>query len=102
MLNDAYNANPVSMNAALEAVVALPAVRRIAVLGPMAELGAGSAEAHRAIGDRARALGVEVVSVGVGDGVLLDPAVVRERLSAGGAAAVVAVHAATPSAVGWL
>ena len=40
VLNDAYNANPTSMAAALDALDDLPAERRTAVLGPMAELGA--------------------------------------------------------------
>lgn len=65
VLNDAYNANPVSMRAALDGLAALPASRRIAVLGAMAELGAGSIEAHRAVGECAAALGIEVISVGV-------------------------------------
>jgi UDP-N-acetylmuramoyl-tripeptide--D-alanyl-D-alanine ligase len=63
ILNDAYNANPASMRAALDTLVALPAVRRVAVLGVMAELGDPEAE-HRAIGDAVRASGVELVAVG--------------------------------------
>ena len=65
LLNDAYNANPTSMAAALHAVAATPARRRIAVLGPMAELGPTSDDDHRAVGDLARDLGIEVISVGV-------------------------------------
>ena len=38
LINDAYNANPTSMRAALEALAAMQATRRIAVLGLMAEL----------------------------------------------------------------
>ena len=53
VLDDSYNANPTSMAAALDALAALPARRRVAVLGVMAELGAGSAAAHREIGARA-------------------------------------------------
>ena len=41
VVNDCYNANPMSMRAALEHLAASPAERRIAVLGTMAELGAG-------------------------------------------------------------
>ena len=41
ILNDAYNANPTSVAAALESLAALPARRRIAVLGVMAESGSG-------------------------------------------------------------
>ena len=47
VLNDAYNANPTSMAAALRALAALDAERRIAVLGVMAEIGPSSDEEHR-------------------------------------------------------
>jgi UDP-N-acetylmuramoyl-tripeptide--D-alanyl-D-alanine ligase len=63
VLNDAYNANPTSMAAALRSLAALDARRRIAVLGVMAELGLSSDAAHRSIGDLARELGIEVVAV---------------------------------------
>jgi UDP-N-acetylmuramoyl-tripeptide--D-alanyl-D-alanine ligase len=63
LLNDAYNANPTSMAAALRALAALPARRRVAVLGVMAELGPSSDADHRAAGALARELGVEVVAV---------------------------------------
>jgi UDP-N-acetylmuramoyl-tripeptide--D-alanyl-D-alanine ligase len=64
VLNDAYNANPASMEAALRSLAALPATRRIAVLGLMAELGPAGAGEHRRVGDLARELGIEVVAVG--------------------------------------
>jgi UDP-N-acetylmuramoyl-tripeptide--D-alanyl-D-alanine ligase len=63
VLNDAYNANPASMAAALEALAALPARRRVAVLGVMAELGPSSLEEHRAIAARADQLGLELLAV---------------------------------------
>lgn len=63
VLNDAYNANPASMRAALETLAALPAARRIAVLGVMAELDDPETE-HRGVAAEARRLGVEVVAVG--------------------------------------
>ena len=65
VVNDAYNANPTSMAAALRALVRLPARRRVAVLGLMAELGSSSDDEHRAVGATARELGVEVIGVGV-------------------------------------
>ncbi len=63
ILNDAYNANPTSMQAALRALAALPGENRIAVLGIMAELGAERAAEHRRVGDLARAWGIRVVAV---------------------------------------
>jgi UDP-N-acetylmuramoyl-tripeptide--D-alanyl-D-alanine ligase len=66
LLNDAWNANPVSMRAALEHLVQLAAGRRtIAVLGDMAELGAYSDEGHREIGRAVAELGIdELVAIG--------------------------------------
>ena len=64
VLNDSYNANPTSMEAALRSLAALPAARRHAVLGVMAELGALHDEEHARIGALARELGIHVVAVG--------------------------------------
>jgi UDP-N-acetylmuramoyl-tripeptide--D-alanyl-D-alanine ligase len=51
VLNDAYNANPASMKAAIETLAGLPATgRRVAVVGEMRELGAASESLHREIG----------------------------------------------------
>jgi UDP-N-acetylmuramoyl-tripeptide--D-alanyl-D-alanine ligase len=66
VINDAYNANPASLASALDALAALPARRRIAVLGEMAELGQRSDEEHLAMAERAQRLGIEVVAVGTG------------------------------------
>ena len=65
IINDAYNANTLSMHAAIDALVGVPARRRLAVVGLMAELGERHASDHRAVGDRLAAEGVEVLSVGV-------------------------------------
>jgi UDP-N-acetylmuramoyl-tripeptide--D-alanyl-D-alanine ligase len=63
VIDDAYNANPTSMTAALDALVAIPANRRVAVVGLMAELD-DSAAAHREIAARAIDDGIELVAVG--------------------------------------
>ncbi len=72
VINDAYNAGPTSMEAALRSLAALPAHRHVAVLGHMAELGPDGPAEHRRIGEVATALGIRVVAVaepayGVGD-----------------------------------
>ena len=65
VVNDAYNANPDSMRAALEhLVLRAGARRRVAILGEMAELGTASERYHREIGALAASLGVEVIGVG--------------------------------------
>jgi UDP-N-acetylmuramoyl-tripeptide--D-alanyl-D-alanine ligase len=63
VLNDAYNANPTSMLAALDALADLDAERHTAVLGPMAELGEVAEAEHRRVADRAAELGVRLVPV---------------------------------------
>ncbi len=64
VVNDAYNANPTSTRAALEALAALPAGgRKVAVLATMAELGADGDRLHREVAAEAAALGIEVLSV---------------------------------------
>jgi UDP-N-acetylmuramoyl-tripeptide--D-alanyl-D-alanine ligase len=63
LINDAYNANPTSMRAALDALAAVPARRRIAVLGAMAEIADADAE-HAAVAAYATARGIEVIAVG--------------------------------------
>jgi UDP-N-acetylmuramoyl-tripeptide--D-alanyl-D-alanine ligase len=64
VLNDAYNANPASMEAALRALASLPARRRVAVLGVMAELGDRAAVDHQGAATLAAELGIEVIAVG--------------------------------------
>jgi UDP-N-acetylmuramoyl-tripeptide--D-alanyl-D-alanine ligase len=63
IINDAYNANPTSMRAALDALAAMDAVRRVAVLGLMGEID-DAARAHREIASYATELGLEWVAVG--------------------------------------
>jgi len=67
LVNDSYNANPVSMRAALDHLGSMPVDgRRIAVLGEMKELGPEAPEHHREVGAHAREAGVELL-VGVGE-----------------------------------
>lgn len=62
LINDAWNANPVAMRAALEYLVERAAGRRtIAVLGEMAELGENAAAYHDEIGRLVRELGIDYV-----------------------------------------
>ncbi len=66
LINDCYNANPMSMNAALEHLAAASNGRRsVAVLGDMAELGPRSRQLHRQVGAAAAALGIDcLVAIG--------------------------------------
>jgi UDP-N-acetylmuramoyl-tripeptide--D-alanyl-D-alanine ligase len=63
IVNDAYNANPDSMLAALQTIAAMPG-SHVAVLGPMAELGTVTVQEHVRIGKAAKDLGFQVVTVG--------------------------------------
>lgn len=58
IINDAYNASPDSMKAALDVITSYEG-RKIAVLGTMKELGEASKEAHREVGQYAKAKGIE-------------------------------------------
>jgi UDP-N-acetylmuramoyl-tripeptide--D-alanyl-D-alanine ligase len=78
IINDAYNANPDSVKAALRALKALPAQRRIAVLGEMLELGAFHEQGHREVGQVA-AETVDLLIV-VGEGTM---AIAEGALAAG-------------------
>ena len=66
LLNDCYNANPVSMRAALENLVARAnGRRRVVVLGDMRELGDSGPAYHEEIGALVHDLGIEyVIAVG--------------------------------------
>jgi UDP-N-acetylmuramoyl-tripeptide--D-alanyl-D-alanine ligase len=65
VIDDCYNANPMSMRAALDDLAASAPARRVAVLGDMLELGPDEARFHEEIGAHAGASGVDVlVTVG--------------------------------------
>jgi UDP-N-acetylmuramoyl-tripeptide--D-alanyl-D-alanine ligase len=64
VVNDAYNANPASARAALDALVSIGArrsARTVAVLGVMLELGAAHDDEHAGVGRYAAERGVDVV-----------------------------------------
>jgi UDP-N-acetylmuramoyl-tripeptide--D-alanyl-D-alanine ligase len=62
LINDCYNANPLSMAAALQHLAERAGEhRKVAVLGDMAELGAGAAAYHREVGAAASRAGVDVL-----------------------------------------
>jgi UDP-N-acetylmuramoyl-tripeptide--D-alanyl-D-alanine ligase len=65
LINDCYNANPMSMRAAIDDLAETSPARRVAVLGDMLELGPSAPRLHREIGEYAAARGVELlVTVG--------------------------------------
>jgi UDP-N-acetylmuramyl pentapeptide synthase len=83
VIDDCYNANPMSMRAALDDLAASASGRRVAVLGDMLELGPREADFHAEAGEHARAAGVDVLvavgpraahmAAGYGDGVVRVP-----------------------------
>jgi UDP-N-acetylmuramoyl-tripeptide--D-alanyl-D-alanine ligase len=89
LVNDCYNANPVSMRAALDHLASLGAPRTVAVLGEMGELGPGAAAFHREVGEHARGEGIDLL-LGVGlpardyapDELVADPGEAAELLAA--------------------
>jgi UDP-N-acetylmuramoyl-tripeptide--D-alanyl-D-alanine ligase len=79
VINDTYNANPVSMMAALEVCKDISSGRKtVAVLGDMLELGAYEVEGHLQVGKTVAALGLDMlVTIGpraayIGQGALLN------------------------------
>ena len=104
VLNDAYNANPESMRAALETLAGIGARsgrRTVAVLGEMLELGEGAAAAHTGVGAYAAEVGVDVL-VAVGPAA---DAVARGFEASGttsGRSSVAITTAGRAAAVDWL
>lgn len=100
VVNDAYNANPESTVAALEALAAMGAGgrRTVAVLGEMKELGAEHIAGHRAVGAAAARLGVDVLLV-VGEPA--EPIADGARSEPGGVAQIISVRGRS-EAVDWL
>ncbi|WP_306271425.1 UDP-N-acetylmuramoyl-tripeptide--D-alanyl-D-alanine ligase [Ornithinimicrobium faecis] len=70
IVNDAYNANPDSMRAALRSLAVMRSQgAAVAVVGEMRELGEDSVAEHRAIGELAAGLGIDTL-VAVGEGAI--------------------------------
>ena len=64
VIYDAYNASPTSVASALSAFTQVPAARRIAVLGSMAELGADAPAQHEVTGAAAARSGIDALYCG--------------------------------------
>jgi UDP-N-acetylmuramoyl-tripeptide--D-alanyl-D-alanine ligase len=65
LINDCYNANPMSMRAAIDELAGTAPARRVAVLGDMLELGPAAPRLHREVGLHAAEQGVDLlVTVG--------------------------------------
>jgi UDP-N-acetylmuramoyl-tripeptide--D-alanyl-D-alanine ligase len=64
VINDCYNSNPKALNAMIDALVSMPAKRRIVVAGEMLELGPAGEEMHRQAGKHAAESKIDVL-VGV-------------------------------------
>jgi UDP-N-acetylmuramoyl-tripeptide--D-alanyl-D-alanine ligase len=98
VVNDAYNANPTSMEAALRTTATL-GTPHLAVLGVMAELGPVAEEEHRRIGALAAELGFDpVIVVGDAPGLVDGAAEAAVAVADGGAAFEVATRAASDGA----
>jgi len=95
VVDDAYNANPASVTAALETLARLERGRRkIAVLGDMLELGATAADLHARVGREAAELGFDLL---VGTGPLM-----KHAVEAASSAGIQALAAADSDAAGDL
>ncbi|MCK9825575.1 UDP-N-acetylmuramoyl-tripeptide--D-alanyl-D-alanine ligase [Nocardioides cavernae] len=100
VVNDAYNANPESMKAALDTLADVGARsgrRTVAVLGEMLELGPGSADAHTGVGAYAAQAGVDVL-VAVGSAA----AAIAAGFEAAGPSGVAIPTAGRDAASDWL
>jgi UDP-N-acetylmuramoyl-tripeptide--D-alanyl-D-alanine ligase len=96
VVNDAYNANPDSMRAALTALAGIRSRRRVAILGPMAELDDAIA-GHRDVASIARELDIELIATGTelyGVAPVADPLLALGALGEGDAVLVKASRVA--------
>jgi UDP-N-acetylmuramoyl-tripeptide--D-alanyl-D-alanine ligase len=76
VIDDAYNASPDSVNAALRILQEMEGGRKIAILGDMLELGEYSQKAHRQVGEMAAKSGIDILvakgrdSIWIGEGAM--------------------------------
>src|SRR5665647_1163193 len=61
VLDNTYNASPLSMAAAIEVLASVAKGRKLAAIGDMLELGTAAEAAHAKVGEHLAAAGVEVV-----------------------------------------
>ncbi len=61
IIDDTYNSNPGSLKAAADTLAQLPALRRVAVIGDMLELGEGSRNQHRDVGRYLATLSLDMI-----------------------------------------
>lgn len=66
VINDAYNASPDSMRAALDVQCNINGKRKVAILGTMKELGEASYCAHKSVGQYAKEKGIDIL-IAVGE-----------------------------------
>lgn len=100
ILDDSYNASPEAVLAGLDVLADLPAARRLAILGDMAELGDASDESHRRVGRRAARVVDRLVTRGpqaalIAEGARaagLDPAAIAVTLTTEDAVAATRPH----------
>ncbi len=102
LINDAYNASPNSMRAALEMLSGENGGRHVAVLGDMLELGTDTKLWHQAVGRLVAETGVRfLVAVGAGGGIMADEAI-RHGLSAAAVARYPDAASAAAAVPEWL
>ena len=100
VINDAYNANPESMRAALETLAGIGTRggrRTVAVVGEMLELGVGALDAHTGVGAYAAEVGIDLL-VTVGPAA----AACAQGFEASGSGGVAVVTAGREEAADWL
>ncbi|MEK7560182.1 MAG: UDP-N-acetylmuramoyl-tripeptide--D-alanyl-D-alanine ligase [Patescibacteria group bacterium] len=65
IIDDTYNSSPQALHAALDALEKLDAVRKVAILGDMLEIGKYTIEAHKTVGQKAHKFLDVLVTVGL-------------------------------------